>query len=139
MIVNPRAAEPLPPPQPAVTASRPLPLRRARLLAGALALLLAAPAQAENQAVRIATEGAYPPFNYVDANNQPAGFEVELGTALCAAAHLTCTWVVQDWDGLIAGLLESRYDAIMASLAITEKRKARIAFTQPYYRIPAAF
>lgn len=90
-------------------------------------------------AVRIATEGAFPPFNFLDPKGEPQGFEIELGRALCAAARRTCTFVVQDWDGLIPGLLEGRYDAIMASLAIKERRKARIAFTKPYYRIPAAF
>lgn len=89
--------------------------------------------------VRIATEGAHPPFNFVDANGEPAGFEVELGHALCEAAHLNCVFVVHDWEGLIKGLLARDYDAIMNSLAITPKRKLRVLFSQPYYRIPLSF
>jgi polar amino acid transport system substrate-binding protein len=89
------------------------------------------------QPVRIATEGAYPPFNYGE-NNEPAGFEVELGRAMCEAMAATCTFVFQDWDGIIAGLRERRYDAIMSSLEITKERKHRVAFSKRYYRIPAA-
>ena len=94
-------------------------------------------AQPLPQPVRIATEGAYPPFNYVE-NNEPAGFEIELGRAMCEAMAAACTFVLQDWDGMAGGLKERRYDAIMSSLEITAPRKNRIAFSKPYYRIPAA-
>lgn len=88
--------------------------------------------------VRIATEGGHPPFNYVE-DGKPAGFEVELAQALCAEARLTCTIVLHQWDGIIKGLEAGEYDAIMAAMAITPKRAARIAFTKPYLRIPFAY
>jgi polar amino acid transport system substrate-binding protein len=104
-----------------------------------LAAYLVAPSVAEDaRTIRIATEGAFPPFNYVE-NNEPQGFEVELGNALCEAVKVQCVFVLRDWEGMIKGLLRGEYDAVMASLAITDKRKARIAFSKPYYRIPAAF
>jgi polar amino acid transport system substrate-binding protein len=112
-----------------------------RRIAGALAatVLALSPALAqERRSVRIATEGASPPFNYIE-NNAPQGFEVDLGRALCDAAHLNCTFVLHEWEGIIKGLLAKEYDAIMASLAITPKRKGRIAFTKRYYKIPTAF
>nr|WP_246736140.1 transporter substrate-binding domain-containing protein [Enterovirga sp. DB1703] len=87
--------------------------------------------------IRIATEGAYPPFNYVE-NNEPAGFEIELGRAMCEAMGASCSFVLQDWDGMIGGLKERRYDAIMSSLEITKERRKRVSFSRPYYRIPAA-
>jgi polar amino acid transport system substrate-binding protein len=89
--------------------------------------------------IRIATEGAFPPFNYLDANNEPQGFEIDLGKALCQEMGATCTFVVHEWDGIIRGLLAKDYDAIMASLAITARRKTRIAFSKRYYFIPPAF
>lgn len=100
---------------------------------------LAGPAAGEDgRTIRIATEGAFPPFNYVESN-EPAGFEVDLGRALCEAAKARCSFVLHDWDGMIKGLVGGAYDAVMASLAVTEKRQARIAFSKPYYRIPASF
>jgi polar amino acid transport system substrate-binding protein len=103
-----------------------------------LACLMSAATAEEARTIRIATEGAFPPFNYIEGN-EPQGFEVELGRALCEAAKARCTFAIHEWDGMIKGLLRGEYDAIMASLAITEKRQARIAFSKPYYRIPAAF
>ena len=90
-------------------------------------------AQAE---FRIATEGAYPPFNYVE-DGKPAGFEIEIATALCAAMGLPCSFVVQQWDDLYGGLRLKRYDAIMSSMEITPERRTRYVFSRPYYRIPA--
>jgi ABC-type amino acid transport substrate-binding protein len=96
-----------------------------RLVLAALFLVAAAPARAQDP-IRIATEGAYPPFNYVE-NNEAAGFEVDLARALCTAMGAPCTFVLQDWDGMIPGLRENRYDAIMSSMEITRSagRKSR--------------
>jgi polar amino acid transport system substrate-binding protein len=92
----------------------------------------------EPRTIRIATEGAFPPFNYMEGN-EPQGFEIDLARALCEAMGATCAFVIHEWDGIIKGLLTKNYDAIMASLAITDRRKARIAFSKPYYLIPPAF
>ena len=99
----------------------------------ALALSLAlATAPAAAQTLRIATEGAYPPWNFVNEQGQVDGFERELGDTLCAMLTLECTWVVQDWDGLIPNLVAGNYDAIIASLSITEARRAVIDFSEAY-------
>src|SRR3954469_7956039 len=105
-----------------------------------LALWLAGPAAAQEPAdIRIATEGGFPPFNYVGPDGVLQGFEVDLGRALCAAMAARCTFVLQDWDGMIDALIAGRFDAVMSSMTITDERRQRIAFSKPYYRMPAAF
>ncbi|MFZ0494173.1 MAG: transporter substrate-binding domain-containing protein [Methylocella sp.] len=88
--------------------------------------------------VRIASEGARPPYNYLE-NNELAGFEIDLARDLCARMKVFCSFTRQDWDGLIPGLLEHRYDAIMAAMEITSEARKKIAFTKPYIRMPSAF
>ena len=99
---------------------------------------LSAPAAEAQRSIRIATEGAFPPFNYID-NNEPQGFEIDLAKAFCEALGATCTFVIHEWDGIIKGLLANEYDAVMASMEITKRRKERIAFSRRYYFIPPAF
>lgn len=95
--------------------------------------LLAGMASAENpRTIKIATEGAFPPWNAVDASGKPVGFDVDVGLALCARANLKCEFVTQAWDGIIPALTVGKYDAIMAGMSITEKRKQVIAFSEPY-------
>lgn len=96
-----------------------------------------AAAQAAQAALRIAVEGAYPPFNYVEGN-EPAGFEVDLGRALCGAMQLPCLFVLQDWDAMYDGLKEKKFDAIMSSMEITPERRTRYRFSRRYYLIPSA-
>ena len=100
-------------------------------IAAAALLLTAGLAQA--QTIRMGTEGAYAPYNFIDdATGQVTGFEIELGNALCERAGLECTWVRNDWDSIIPNLVSSNYDTIMAGMNINEERQAVIAFTQPY-------
>jgi len=117
-----------------------------RLRFALIAVFLVSPVYAsaeENAAkiwteVRIASEGARPPYNYLD-NNELAGFEIDLARELCARMRVSCSFVVQDWDGLVPGLLEHQYDAIMAAMEITDEARQKIAFTKPYIRMPSAF
>ncbi|HTV34353.1 MAG TPA: transporter substrate-binding domain-containing protein [Methylocella sp.] len=88
--------------------------------------------------VRIASEGARPPYNYLD-HDRLAGFEIDLARDLCARMKVSCSFIVQDWDDLIPGLQAHHYDAIFAAMEITDENTKKIAFSEPYVRMPSAF
>ena len=115
--------------------------RRFALLLGLLLLALgnSTAAAKDWQKIRIGVEGAYPPFSSLTADGELVGFDIDITNALCAEMGAKCTLVQQDWDGMIPALMARKYDAIIASMAITEERKQKVAFTDKYYQVPAKF
>lgn len=115
--------------------------RMAALTAVFTTLALAQPvlAQDAQKPIKIATEGAYAPWNFTTADGKLDGLEVELANDLCARMKVTCEIVAQDWDGLIPSLTVGKFDVIMASMFITPKRLETIDFTQPYAVDPSGF
>jgi polar amino acid transport system substrate-binding protein len=107
-------------------------IRNTALVSLLVAGLLGTAAQAET--LRLGTEGAYPPFNYMETDGTVAGFDVDIGLELCKRIGAECEVVAQDWDGIIPGLLANKYDFIIASMFITEDRKKQVDFTDPYYK-----
>ncbi|SFE46150.1 amino acid ABC transporter substrate-binding protein, PAAT family [Sulfitobacter brevis] len=90
-------------------------------------------ADAHGKTIRMGTEGAYPPYNFINDKGEVDGFERELGDELCKRAELTCEWVKNDWDSIIPNLVSGNYDTIMAGMSITDERDEVIDFTQNYY------
>lgn len=106
----------------------------AAIAGAALALALAAaPAPASAQAVRIATEGAYAPWNFIDEAGDLAGFEIDLADELCSRMGRECEIVANEWDSIIPNLRAGNYDVIMAGMSITDERRESIDFTQEYF------
>ena len=103
-----------------------------KLTLTAAALALAAGAAQAQDTVRMGSDGAYPPYNFINDSNELDGFERELGDLLCEMAELTCEWVINDWDTIIPNLVSGNFDTIMAGMSITEARSEVISFTQNY-------
>lgn len=89
--------------------------------------------------LRIGVEGAYPPFSKKEADGTLSGFDIDIALALCAQLERECQLVEQEWDGMIPALKARKYDAIVASMSITEDRKKQVDFTAKYYDTPSRF
>ncbi|BAP40874.1 ABC transporter substrate-binding protein [Pseudomonas sp. 21LCFQ02] len=108
------------------------------VLFGALALsMLAQPVLADEKPLKIGIEAAYPPFASKAADGNIVGFDYDIGNALCEEMKVKCTWVEQEFDGLIPALKVRKIDAILSSMSITDDRKKSVDFTGKYYNSPA--
>ena len=87
----------------------------------------------ENGVIRIAMSGAYPPFNFVNDQNEVVGFDPAVGAEIAERMGLEVEIVTTAWDGIIGGLLANKYDAIVGSMTITEERDEVVDFVGPYY------
>lgn len=101
----------------------------------AFAALITTSAMADNHAIRMGTEGAYAPYNFINDAGEVDGFEREVGDEICKRAKLECTWVTNEWDSIIPNLVSGNYDAIIAGMSITDERDEVIDFTQEYFPV----
>ena len=100
------------------------------------AVIVSSSVQAADK-LRVGVEGAYPPFSKKEADGTLTGFDIDMANELCKRLERECELVEQEWDGMIPALLVKKYDAIVASMSITDERKKKIDFTEKYYNITA--
>lgn len=109
------------------------------LLAVLLVPLSAGLAQAKEwKEIRFGVFPDYPPFESVAADGSLKGFDIELGNAICAKLEVKCTWVSNDFDGLIPALRARKFDGIMSSMAVTPAREKQIDFSEKLFLSPTS-
>jgi len=89
--------------------------------------------------VRVATEGAYPPWNATDASGKLYGFDIDVINEVCKRSGLECEISAHAWKGIIPGLTAGKYDCIIAGMQATHKRLKVIDFAGPYAKTPGSF
>ncbi len=87
--------------------------------------------------LKIAMSGQYPPFNFVNEENQVVGFDASIGQAIAERVGVKGTLVTTAWDGIIAGLLANKYDTIVGSMTITRSGR-RSSISSVHITMPVA-
>ncbi|MGY5799912.1 ABC transporter substrate-binding protein [Rhizobium hainanense] len=100
--------------------------------------LVAGAALADGDTLVIGTDATYPPFEALDAGGKFVGFDIDIANALCDQMKVKCTFVNQDFDGIIPALQAKKFDAIVSSMSITPEREKIVDFTNKYYNTPPA-
>ena len=119
---------------------------RRSLLAAAAAIaaagVAATPGAAQAQTagrLRVGVEGNYPPFSQLGPDGTLSGFDIDIARAVCAEMKVECVLVQQEFDGMIPALNARKFDAVVASLTITEERRKAVEFSDSYYDVPSRF
>ncbi len=102
-----------------------------------LALMASTSALAEGgKEIRFGVDPTFAPFEWKDPQGKLAGFDIDLGNAICQQLQAKCVWVESNFDGIIPALKARKFDAILSGMYMTEKRKAQIAFSDKLYNGP---
>lgn len=109
-----------------------------KTLATAMLLTLAAgtAGAGELTTIRFGLDPSYAPFESKAPDGKLVGFDIDIGNAICAKLKVRCVWVENSWDGIIPGLKAKKFDAILSSMSVTEKRLQQIAFSDKIYHTP---
>ena len=86
----------------------------------------------EGADIKVGSDTAYPPFEFVDEAGEIVGFDVDLLAAICERANCTSKFITAGFDGIFAALSAGEYDAVASAVTITEERAAVVDFTRPY-------
>jgi len=89
--------------------------------------------------LRVATEGAYPPFSFINEEGQLAGFDVDIAREICRRLEKDCEIVAVPWNELLSRLMAGQHQMIVASMSKTPEREQQAEFTDPYYRTRNVF
>jgi polar amino acid transport system substrate-binding protein len=96
-------------------------------------VLFAGGSQEQGDTISFAGSGGYPPFNFITEDGDVKGFDVDVAREIAERLDKEMVYKTTAWDGIIEGLRAGRYDAILGSMAITEKREKVVDFSEPYY------
>lgn len=86
----------------------------------------------ESKELNVAFEGTYPPFNFIDDNDEYQGFDVDISKEIAKRLGVKVNFIATKWDGLIGGLKADKFDIIIGQMTVTEERKKSVDFTDPY-------
>jgi len=88
----------------------------------------------EQKKLLVGTDATYPPFESKDTKTgKIVGFDIDLMDAVCEKLGVKCEYIVVPFDGIISGLNNNKYDAVISAFTITSERERIIDFSQPYY------
>jgi ABC-type amino acid transport substrate-binding protein len=83
--------------------------------------------------IKIAIEGAYPPYNYINKSNELEGFDIDISNEVAKRLGVKPVLVATPWDSMIPALIGKKFDIIISDMAITEERKKKVSFSDHYF------
>lgn len=86
----------------------------------------------DSAVISVATDATWPPMEYVDANKDIVGFDIDLLNLAAKEGGFEVEFQNTAWDGIFAGLANGDYDAVISSVTITDERKKTMDFSTPY-------
>ncbi|RQO69302.1 ABC transporter substrate-binding protein [Aquitalea sp. FJL05] len=86
--------------------------------------------------VRFGVDASYAPFESKAPSGQLVGFDIDLGTEICARMKAKCVWVENDFDGMIPALKAKKFDGVLSSMSINEARLKEINFSAKLFNTP---
>lgn len=93
----------------------------------------------QRKVLRFLTSSDYPPFQFLDGSDSPAGFNADLARAICGELELSCTLQAFNWDSLLDTLASGRADAVISGMRPTPDLVKRVNVSSVYFRLPARF
>ena len=87
----------------------------------------------EINSIVVATDATWPPMEMLDSKKNVVGYSVDFFQEVAKETGLKIIVKNVAWDGIFGGLVAGKYDAIVSSVTITDERKKKMDFSDPYF------
>ena len=87
---------------------------------------------ASAETLRVGMECTYAPFNFKNEDGKLMGYDVDVAKGVAGLIGADLEFVCQKWDGMIPALLANKFDLVIASMSITDKRLKKMDFSDTY-------
>ena len=87
---------------------------------------------AQAETLRVGMECTYAPFNFKSPDGELMGYDVDVANGVAGLIGANLEFVCQKWDGMIPALLANKFDIVVASMSITDKRLKKMDFSSTY-------
>lgn len=87
---------------------------------------------AQAETLRVGMECTYAPFNFKNTDGKLMGYDVDVANGVAGLIGADLEFICQKWDGMIPALLANKFDIVVASMSITNKRLEKMDFSETY-------
>ena len=89
-------------------------------------------AQTEKEVLTMGTNAAFPPYEFVDENNNVAGIDAEIAAAVAEKLGMELEIKDMAFDSLITAVSTGSVDVVLAGMTVTPEREESVNFSESY-------
>lgn len=114
-------------------------MKKAKLLISLLTVMIgfitlgSISANAAEKNYKIGTDLTFPPFEFQNENNEYVGIDIDLLDQIAKDQGFTVDLRPVGFDSAIQGVQADQLDGMIAGMSITDERKQKFDFSDPYY------
>ena len=82
---------------------------------------------------RVGMDPSFPPFESLDGDGQPVGYDVDLARTIAAHWEVEVSFEGIGFDGLLAALWAHKADSVISALPVDPRLTRDVAYSIPYF------
>ncbi|GFP77786.1 amino acid ABC transporter substrate-binding protein [Clostridium fungisolvens] len=87
---------------------------------------------AASNTIVVGLDDSFPPMGFKNSKGELQGFDIDMAKEIAKRTNKEIKFMPYNWDGIIPGLKQKKFDVIISAMSVTPEREKEIAFSTPY-------